>query len=472
MIEIYWNDNLVPEQLEGLDIENVRIKSCLLDGYYLEKGKPVARVYSNEGLFGQELFKIDTPISGFIRMGEPSSTKGFHNYYSRGSVLFSILSLEEMSSPDALYQIYLEPGTTKKRIRWTSLFNQKNKYNPDYFIFGSYLSISFMYDGLAHLLMRIEEHDFPMRVNDTISFLFVDGVEQKFIIHNEVKDQSHLFLDFELSKSDLERMSSIPIDYLQFESAPAEPIEQRLFYKGSPELGPILFQKFAKRFSDALQEIGFMWGIKEKDDVLSTKEPDIPNELYDLIVFDTETTGMPKSMDDPVFESSSWPHIVQISWVAVKDNAIKKKEDHIIKPDGFSIPSESVAIHRITNAYAAKYGESLEVVLSEFCSDVQASKVVVGHNLDYDQKVVLAELYRLQKRGNPFSCKVMVCTMKQSVNYCAFPGKNRWSFRYPKLEELYKKLFNKQMEGAHNSMHDVEATYECYKELIKQGVIM
>ena len=42
---------------------------------------------------------------------------------------------------------------------------------------------------------------------------------------------------------------------------------------------------------------------------------------------------------------------------------------------------------------------------------------------------------------------------------------------WPRLQELYKKLFGQKFKGAHDSMCDVTATKECFFELVRHGVI-
>ena len=46
-----------------------------------------------------------------------------------------------------------------------------------------------------------------------------------------------------------------------------------------------------------------------------------------------------------------------------------------------------------------------------------------------------------------------------------------YGYKYPKLNELYCKLFHRNFENAHNAFSDVLATIECFKELKKKGVI-
>ncbi len=42
----------------------------------------------------------------------------------------------------------------------------------------------------------------------------------------------------------------------------------------------------------------------------------------------------------------------------------------------------------------------------------------------------------------------------------------RGEYKWPSLEELYSKCFNKGFENSHNSYYDVKATAECYLKLI------
>ena len=58
--------------------------------------------------------------------------------------------------------------------------------------------------------------------------------------------------------------------------------------------------------------------------------------------------------------------------------------------------------------------------------------------------------------------------MRETTSYCDLP--ERYGPKWPKLEELYYKCFNRKLENAHNAMDDVRATYGCYLHLEQIGV--
>ena len=66
-----------------------------------------------------------------------------------------------------------------------------------------------------------------------------------------------------------------------------------------------------------------------------------------LLIFDTETTGLPKSRKPSKEESNNWPHLVSISWIILdsETNQIEKERSYIVQPKGWIIPEESVRIH-------------------------------------------------------------------------------------------------------------------------------
>ena len=195
----------------------------------------------------------------------------------------------------------------------------------------------------------------------------------------------------------------------------------------------------------------------------------IEQHNMEYLFFDTETTGVPKNYKAHYSDTNNWPRIVQISWlVASEDRKVIRQEDHIIRPEGFIIPVESSNIHGITHERALREGEPLEAIMDKFYSDVLKAKYIIGHNVSFDVNVSACECVRLQK-SSPFSNKKIMCTMQASTNYCKIPG--MYGYKWPKLDELHVKLFGCHFEGAHNSLSDIKATFDCFWALRDKGVI-
>ena len=185
--------------------------------------------------------------------------------------------------------------------------------------------------------------------------------------------------------------------------------------------------------------------------------------------FDTETTGLPRSYKAPVSDLNNWPRLIQVAWLVTEEGGKEiKSAEYIIKPDDFSIPAEAAKIHGITDEIANRSGVALKPVLEEIAADIAAATVLIAHNIQFDEKIVGAEFLRTGSR-NHLEAKPRECTMHSSTNYCGIPGPygNKW----PKLQELHEKLFQKAFPDAHNALADVRACAKCYFELRRIGVM-
>jgi DNA polymerase III subunit alpha len=100
------------------------------------------------------------------------------------------------------------------------------------------------------------------------------------------------------------------------------------------------------------------------------------------LVFDTETTGLPRDFNAPITDLDNWPRVVQLAW-QLHDEAgeLISQKDYIIKPEGFNIPFESEKVHGISTELAQAVGEELSTVLTFFIKDLEKSNFMVGHNL-------------------------------------------------------------------------------------------
>lgn len=53
--------------------------------------------------------------------------------------------------------------------------------------------------------------------------------------------------------------------------------------------------------------------------------------------------------------------------------------------------------------------------------------------------------------------------MKSSVEFCKI--ENSYGYKFPKLSELYFKLYNYNLNNSHNAEIDVLHTLKCFKKL-------
>ena len=117
-----------------------------------------------------------------------------------------------------------------------------------------------------------------------------------------------------------------------------------------------------------------------------------------ILVFDTETTGLPKTKELSYDTLNKWPYIVQFSYLIydTTSHVIVKIRDFIIKvPENVIISEESIKLHGITNKISNDTGVELQIALESFLDDVVKVDFVIGHNVSFDINMVKMELLRL-----------------------------------------------------------------------------
>ena len=187
-----------------------------------------------------------------------------------------------------------------------------------------------------------------------------------------------------------------------------------------------------------------------------------------FLIFDTETTGLPKRWDAPITDTDNWPRCVQIAWQLhdAMGNLIEN-DNFLIQPDGFNIPFDSEQIHGISTDLAQSDGISIHEGLNRFHTVLQKSKFVVGQNVGFDINIMGCEFHRYGIENNLNELPVLdTCTEKTAL-MCKIPGGRGGKFKLPTLTELHQHLFGNAFNEAHNATADVEATTRCFLELIR-----
>ena len=188
------------------------------------------------------------------------------------------------------------------------------------------------------------------------------------------------------------------------------------------------------------------------------------------LIFDTETTGLPRSYNAPMSDLDNWPRLVQLAWQLHDEKGrLLSNKNFIIRPEGFTIPYNAEKVHGISTKRALEEGHPLQEILQIFREDVAQTKYLVGHNIGFDIHVVGSEFLRAAL-VMPFEGKSELDTKDISTNFCALPGGKGGKFKWPTLTELHQKLFGVGFGDAHDAAYDVDATARCFFGLINQKI--
>jgi len=219
----------------------------------------------------------------------------------------------------------------------------------------------------------------------------------------------------------------------------------------------------------------------------------IPPPIYRdrFLVFDVETTGLlprGKRNNEPT-PINEYPHIIQLSF-AIYDYSQKKivqqYDSYVDIDDSIEISETITELTGITREICKTKGRPIVEILEKFYEAYMFCQILVAHNMDFDEKMILIEIernrpYIMDHKPHCFMTfnsmyeKVhgieRFCTMKNGIDVCnilvesKFPGRSPRK-KWPKLIELHSKLFGeKSVNGLHNSMIDVLVCLSCYLKM-------
>ncbi len=186
------------------------------------------------------------------------------------------------------------------------------------------------------------------------------------------------------------------------------------------------------------------------------------------VFLDTETSGLPmfqgtgkrKFPDFKDVDKYNTCRLVSICWITYHNDNIIEQAYYVIKPNNFIISKESEAIHKISQEEAEKTGTDITKVLKQLYNTLDKCSNIIGHNIEFDINVLLSECYRL-KDNKMIKClqsKHTICTMLKGREFMK-------SRKNPKLSELYRYLYNDEIENAHNAMVDTIICYKCFQKM-------
>jgi DNA polymerase III epsilon subunit-like protein len=187
-----------------------------------------------------------------------------------------------------------------------------------------------------------------------------------------------------------------------------------------------------------------------------------------VLVFDTETTGLPEGKNPSIYETQKWPHILQLSYIVYDsetNDIVTLEDDYISIGDNVVINQESQKIHNISRELISAKGIPIQEALEKFNKFSEMSDLLVGHNVSFDKRMVIVEGIRNNIRMNIHDT---YCTMKNSVELCkiqrVWPNGDTY-FKYPTLSELHEELFKKIPKNTHNALIDILICMRCFVKI-------
>jgi len=193
-----------------------------------------------------------------------------------------------------------------------------------------------------------------------------------------------------------------------------------------------------------------------------------------VLVFDTETTGLPTEQNASITDSAKWPYIIQLSFIVFDTGSkeILEYSDSIIQLDAsVNISPGSIAIHQITAQRSQTEGIPIQVALANLADNMSEADVIVGHNIMFDKRILMVELARNKMKNCLYRNGVAIpdyCTMHRTTGLCKLPAINKITgelyanYKYPTLSELHNQLFCRKPRGTHNAIADVMICLRCY----------
>ena len=140
-----------------------------------------------------------------------------------------------------------------------------------------------------------------------------------------------------------------------------------------------------------------------------------------FLIFDTETTGLPKKWNAPITDTNNWPRCIQIAWQLHNElGELVEQQDYLIQPEGYNIPYDAEQIHGISTELAQTKGKKLEDVLVLFNEALSKSKFVVGQNVKFDLSIMGCEYVRKQLDTPLNELPVLIHVLKEQQHFAKY----------------------------------------------------
>lgn len=193
------------------------------------------------------------------------------------------------------------------------------------------------------------------------------------------------------------------------------------------------------------------------------------------LIIDCECSGL--FLADPITkkrlpaDAPGQPRIAQIGLIFVShDLKIEAEHEFLIKPEGWEMSEEAARVTGLTTEFLKANGGPISEALALYNAGIDARRVIVGHNVDYDTKAARAENRRAGLDDRYMQTRT-ICTMLASTELCQIPPPSgRGGYKWPKLSEACVH-FGIEQGDDHTALADARNTFKVMMKLVERGAL-
>jgi|UniRef100_A0A6C0IUR5 DNA polymerase III epsilon subunit-like protein len=174
-----------------------------------------------------------------------------------------------------------------------------------------------------------------------------------------------------------------------------------------------------------------------------------------IMIVDTEYDTMPK-------------RLLALAYIIYENNKVIKEVVKYIKYSNeiFKVNenAEAFKYHKLTNKFLQENGESIETAINTFNNDLTDIDLIIGQN------ILSADIQIIRKEAIGTSMwygKIREKIQKIQIYDTMYAFRLKVPEEKSSLDNIYKYLFDDEMENHHNAMDDCKNTYKCYMKMIE-----
>lgn len=201
--------------------------------------------------------------------------------------------------------------------------------------------------------------------------------------------------------------------------------------------------------------------------------------MYKGLFIDTETTGLfnkKSEYNDVSLSDGTWPYITQLAFKVVEFEPTTLNKCFVLDSYcEFIFPEWDIKFYSkeaqdktgISYSYLQSSKVTITSALEYFIHWLSRVDFVVSHNTYFDMKVIKAELLR-----HGFQQHLRIVPWLDTVYYGSeLLSKLNTPNRYPRLGDLYTKIYDSSPLPLHDASNDVQVLLQVFTGLIRHNII-